>query len=241
MFWLSGGVQIPFGPAPNGFFVPKAVNSHVAVAGSAFDALKAYKWTANAIGYTELQPPTTLPPGVHDTRATDINDAGFVVGFAIKPPTGPAHIIRWSAGGTPTLLDNLNSIFSAPHIINNGAVYWMNGGSIIRNLGGTSTFQQPPQVDSLDAVSQAERLAGTKTVNGVRHGWTSFQGIVTFLDLPGAPDGDFFRPVDIDTCGNNIVGVHVGPNGKVVGGVLFSRQPFLAFRSCDVPAELVAQ
>ena len=233
MFWLSGGVKIPLGPAPVGFFVPKALNVHVAVAGSAFDALKAYKWTANAIGYTELLPPATLPPGQHDTRATDINDAGFVVGFAIKPPTGPAHIIRWSPDGTPTLLDNLNSIFGSPRILNNGAVYWMNGGSIIRNLGGTSTFQQPPQVDSLDAVSQVGRLAGTKTVNGVRHGWTSFEGHVDFLDLPNTPSGDFFRPVDINTCGNNIVGVQVRSNGEVVGGVLFSRQSLLAFRQCD--------
>jgi hypothetical protein len=241
MFWLSGGVQIPLGPAPVGFFVPKAVNRHVAVAGSAFDALKAYKWTANAIGYTELLLPATLPPGQHDTRATDINDAGFVVGFAIKPPAGPAHIIRWSAGGTPTLLDNLNSIFSDPHILNNGAVYWMNGGSIIRNLGGTSTFQQPPQVDSLNAISQAGRLAGTKTVNGVRHGWTSYEGHVDFLDLPNAPNGDFFRPVDINTCGNNIVGVHMRPNGEVVGGVLFGRQSFLIFQQCDVPPVLTTQ
>lgn len=241
MFWLSGGVQLPLGPALVGFFVPKAVNSHLAVAGSAFDALKAYKWTANAVGYTELQPPATLPPGPLDTRATDINDAGLVVGFAIKPPTGPAYIIRWGPDATPTLLDDLNSIFSDPHILNNGAVYWMDGGSIIRNLGGTSTFQQPPQVDSLDAVSQVGRLAGTKTVNGVPHGWTSYKGIVTFLDLPNAPNGDFFRPVDIDTCGNNIVGVHVGPNGKVVGGVLFSRQSLFAFRQCDVSPVLTAQ
>jgi hypothetical protein len=116
----------------------------------------------------------------------------------------------------------------------------MNNGSIIRNLGGTSTFEQPPQVHSFDAVSQVGRLAGTKTVNGVRHGWTSYKGIVTFLDLPNAPNGDFFRPVDIDTCGNNIVGVHVRPNGEVVGGVLFSRQSFLIFQQCDTPPVLTA-
>ena len=242
MFWLSGGVKIPMGPAPAGFFVPKAVNVHVAVAGSAFDALKAYKCTANAIGYTELQPPTTLPPGQHLTTATDINDAGSVVGFTLKVPSGPGHIILWSPGGVPTIFDNLtvNPSFSNPHILNDGAVFWMNGGSIVRRLGGNATFQQPPQVDSLNAVSQAGRIAGTKTVNGVRHGWTSFQGVVTFLDLPGAPSGDFFRPVDIDTCGNNIVGVHVRPNGEVVGGVLF-RRSFVVFRSCDVPPELATQ
>jgi hypothetical protein len=240
-FWLSGGVQIPMGPAPVGFFVPKALNSHLAVAGSAFDAQKAFKWTANAIGYTELKPPATLPPGPHDTRATDINDAGFAVGFAIKLPSGPAHIIRWSPDATPTLLDNLSSTFSNPHILNNGAVFWMNGGSVIRNLGGTSTFQQPPEVDTLDAVSQAGRIAGTKTANGVRRGWTSFEGSVAFLDLPNAPIGDFFRPVDINTCGNNIVGVHVRPSGQVVGGVLFSRQSLIAFRQCDTPPVATTQ
>jgi len=236
-FWLSGGVQIPMGPAPVGFFVPKAVNVHLAVAGAAFDAQKAYKWTANAIGYTELQPPTTLPPGPFDTRATDINDAGSAVGFSIKIPSGPAHIIRWSPDATPTVLDHPSSFFGGPHILNNGAVYWMNNGSIIRNLGGTSTFEQPPQVHSFDAVSQVGRLAGTKTVNGVRRGWTSYQGIVTFLDLPNAPVGDFFRAVGINSCGDNIVGVQERPNGQVVGGVLFRRQQLFNLQ-CDTPPVL---
>ncbi len=240
-FWLSGGVQIPMGPAPVGFFVPKAVNSHLAVAGSAFDAQRAYKWTANAIGYTELQPPPALPSGMYDTRATDINDAGSAVGFSIKIPSGPAYIIFWSSTGQPTLFDGPTSAFSNPHILNNGAAYWMSGGSIVRRLGGTANFQQPPQVDSLDAVSQAGRLAGTKTLNGVRRGWTSYEGSVTFLDLPNAPIGDFFRPVDINSCGNIIVGVHIGPNGHVVGGVLFSRQSLLAFWQCDTSPVLTTQ
>src|ERR1039457_2887707 len=63
VFWLSGNVQIPMGAPPVGFFVPKAVNNHLAVAGSAFDVGKAYKWKPDASGYTELLPPTGLPTG----------------------------------------------------------------------------------------------------------------------------------------------------------------------------------
>ena len=179
-FWLSGGVQLPIGPAPVGLFVPQAMNVHLAVVGGAADAGVAYKWTPNAIGYTTLEPPS-LPPGEFLTTATDINDTGSAVGFAIKIPSGPAHIVLWSPSGVPTLLDNLSSFFSNPRILNNGAVYWMNGGSIIRRFGGTSTFEQPPGVDSLDTVSQAGRLAGTMTVNGIRRGWTSYRGTVIFL------------------------------------------------------------
>ena len=240
-FWLSGGVQLPMGPAPVGFFVPKAVNGHLAVAGSAFDAERAYKWTANAIGYTELQPPPELPSSEYTTSATDINDAGAVVGFSIKVPTGPAYIIYWSPAGQPTLFDGPTTTFSNPHILNNGVAYWMNGGSIVRRLGETATFPQPPQVDSLDAVSQAGRLAGTKTIGGVRVGWTSYEGIVTYLGLPNAPNGDFFRPVDINTCGNVIVGVHMQPSGQVVGGVMFTRRSIVALQQCDSSPVQTAQ
>jgi hypothetical protein len=235
-FWLSGGVQLPIGPAPVGLFVPKAMNVHLAVVGGAPDAGVAFKWTANALGFTTLEPPP-LPSGSFLITATDINDAGSTVGFAIKTPSGPAHIILWSPSGAPTLLDNLNSSFSNPHILNNGAVYWMNGGSIIRRLGGTSTFEQPPGVDSFDAVSQAGRLAGTMTVNGVRRGWTSHHGNVTFLDLPNAQPDHFFRPVAVNSCGNNIIGVHQGPNGAIVEGVLFARQLLTVF-DCDTPPVL---
>ena len=170
--------------------------------------------------------------GAFLTTATDINDTGSAVGFAIKIPPGPAHIVLWSPSGVPTLLDNLSSFFSNPRILNNGAVYWMNGGSIIRRFGGTSTFEQPPGVDSLDTVSQAGRLAGTMTVNGIRRGWTSYRGSVSFLDLPNAQPGHFFRPVAVNSCGNNIVGVHQGPNGSIIGGVLFAKQLLTVFQ-CD--------
>ena len=238
-FWLSGGIQLPIGAAPVGFFVPKAVNGRLAVAGSAFNAKKAYKWTPDATAYTELKLPPTLPADLHDTNASDINDAGSVVGFAIKIPSGPAHIIFWGPDATPAVLDDsiIGKPFSDPHILNNGDVYWANNGSILGIVGGTRTSQQPPLVDSLDAVSQAGRLAGTITVNGVRHGWTSYQGNVTFLDLPNAPAGHFFRPVDVNSCGNKIVGVHLGPMGEVVGGVLFSRRQLFAFQ-CDTPPQL---
>ena len=113
----------------------------------------------------------------------------------------------------------------------------MNGGSIIRRLGGTATFEQPPGVDSFDAVSQAGRIAGTITVNGVRRGFTSHRGSVTFLDLPNAQPDHFFRPVAVNSCGNNIVGVHQGPNGSIVGGVLFAKQLLTAFQ-CDTPPVL---
>lgn len=155
----------------------------------------------------------------------------------VKIPSGPAHIILWNPSGVPTLLDNLNSSFSNPHILNNGAMFWMKGGSIIRRLGGTATFVQPPGVDSFDAVSQAGRVAGTITVNGVRRGFTSHRGSVTFLDLPNAQPGHFFRPVAVNSCGNNIVGVHQGPNGSIVGGVLFAKQLLTAFQ-CDTPPVL---
>jgi hypothetical protein len=230
-FWLSGGVQLPIGPAPVGLFVPQAMNVHLAVVGGAPDDGVAYKWTPNAIGYTTLEPPH-LPPGAFLTTATDINDAGSAVGFTIKIPSGPAHMILWSPGGVPTLLDNLNSFFSNPHILNNGAVYWMNGSSIVRRFGGSATFEQPPGVDSFDAVSQAGRLAGTMTVNGVTRGWTSYHGSVAFLDLPNAQPSHFFRPVAVNSCGNNIVGKHEGPNGSIVGGVLFAKQLLTVFQ-CD--------
>jgi hypothetical protein len=236
IFWLSGGVKIPMGAPLSGIFVPKALNVHLAVVGTAFDAEIAYKWTPNTLGYTPLKPPTTLPGAFFGTRATDINDAGSAVGYTIELSFGPVYFTRWSPDGTPIVLDQASVPFhGGPHILNNGAVYWIKGGSIIRNLGGTNTFEQPPQVHSFDAVSQVGRLAGTKTVNGVRRGWTSYQGIVTFLDLPNAPVGDFFRPVGINSCGNNIIGVQERPNRQVVGGVLFSRQLTL---QCDTPPVL---
>jgi hypothetical protein len=107
------------------------------------------------------------------------------------------------------------------------------------SIGGTATFEQPPGVDSLDAVSQAGRLAGTMTVNGVRRGWTSYHGSVTFLDLPNAQPDHFFRPVAVNSSGNDIIGVHHGPNGSVVGGVLFAKQVLSVFQD-DTPPIAVA-
>ena len=86
------------------------MNAHLAVVGGATDAGVAYKWTPNAIGYTTFEPPP-LPSGSFLITATDINDAGSAVGFAIKIPSGPAHMILWSPGGVPTLLDNLELVF----------------------------------------------------------------------------------------------------------------------------------
>jgi len=238
VFWLSGNIQIPMGAPLVGFFVPKAVNNHLAVAGSAFDAGKAYKWRPDASGYTELHPPAGLPSGSFTTTATDINDAGAVVGTVIQTPTGAsAFVVYWNApDSSPTILsNNLDGPYSNPHILNSGAVYYMSGGSMIRIpvVGGTAYFVQPPHVDSLDAVSQAGRVAGTITVGGVKHGFTSYQGNVAYLDIPNAPAGDYFRPAGINTCGNVIVGTHLDSNGGVVGGVIFRKSSSVLAIQCD--------
>jgi hypothetical protein len=219
----------PIGNAPVGYFVPLAMNNSQTVVGWAGDALVAWKWSQTQ-GYQELQAHSPA----YRARPTDVNDTGYAVGYD-STSFSPGSILLWSPTGSVTVLDSVVGLRGILRIRNSGEVVWANSAQIKRWLGGSlTTTPAPAGMETLTAVSEAGRLAGTLKVNGVLRGWTSYHGALSFLD-PGDPaPGDYVEPTGINACGS-IVGV-VHRTGNPNYGVYFKRSGIAVW--CDTPPVL---
>ena len=226
--WQSGSSSpLLIGIPPVGYnFVPNAISAGGQVVGSAPDAGVAYRWSG---GFTALPLPATLRGNY--AEATDVNDAGYVVGVAFSFSSQIVHVILWSPSGAATRLASLYDLKDRPRIRNAGDVFWSDRNGVVHRWSG-GTYSQPvmpPGFESLTGVSEAGRLIGTLVVSGARRGWTSFQGSVSFLDPPVAQPGDYFVPAGVDTCGD-IVGVVYRAPTATTSGLRFSKY----FPPCDL-------
>jgi len=223
VYWMAPDYPISgwLDEAPVGLFEPKALNENLMVVGNSGDAELAFRWTQLA-RYTSLRATPTEPRAA----VNDVNDSGVAVGRSV---TG--DLLIW--GPTATVATRVTArVASGPFIRSDGAVLWSDGKDVLFRSTLGSIVDRPIPVDGaieLTGVSEAGRLIGTVTLNGVTKGWTVRGQDAVLLLTPTNPQGDeHLKPVGVNRCGN-IVSQRIR-GGIAVSGALHSRTLI-----CDPP------
>ncbi len=231
LYWTPASVVVAIPQPIAGYFIPAAMNTSNIVVGTAEDIMYAYKWT-QAGGFVQLHPPPAFDMYAF---ATDVNDAGYIAGYAYNRNTLTGTAVLWTPTQHATVLQGGSGIRSRPHINKYGDVAALDRSlrALVWSLNGTVRVVGPiPDAQSIDGLSDMGRLIGTSQSNGVKKGWTYYDGGTMPLNPPLAQPGDYVQPTGVNTCGD-IVGLHYRQNGTVVGGVLFTRATIITIFRCD--------
>ena len=118
-FVRSGGVTIDLQPGTD-HSVGYAINNAGQVAGS--HGATSAVWSPSGAGWTTavdlIAPPLTGQSGTVSSIATDINDAGFVVGFTYDPANGVNRAFFWQGSAFTELADPTSTIVQPTALTN---------------------------------------------------------------------------------------------------------------------------
>ena len=210
------------------------INNSRVVIGNALEGAAVAKWTPTG-GYTLLQPPPDFT-GLTGTVATDINDAGYTVGYVRRGWDGfeRRYAVRWAPSGSPTLVSGGRfEVSGKPHIRYNGDIAADYSGrvSIASADGSIHAIPAVPYTLSLDGFSDTGRLIGTASLTGgAKKEWTFFNDRLTYLEPPAAGPRDYVHPTGVNSCGS-IVGEVMHSTGDPTG-ILFGKDGAVR---CDLP------
>jgi uncharacterized membrane protein len=220
LFWPKPD-QPPLHILPPGFgaITPVAINNANVVAGN--------YTTEDGNSHGFLWSPTE---GFRDVHPLDhqlsvvsaMNDAGYLVGYGLRPNDEKIHALRWSPAGVATVLPGLNSHATAV-LANGDAVGVINQLSATEqtvrwDANGATHPVVIPHPGRVDDASTAGRLVGTTFGSATPpwRPWTSRQGVFTWLPVPNQVDGDAVSGLRVNAVGA-IIGAHSLPGGSVRG------------------------
>jgi hypothetical protein len=179
---------------------------------------RAFRWQWGYLPYD------LTPVGWDFARATDINDAGYIVGYG-RPQGGAVVALRWSpiGGNVPEVLGGPGPTM-ATAIRDDGVAVGTSGDTPWGWYpGGAQIALQAPLQSAVDDVNARGRIVGhALDYAGTNPGrpWTAFHLTSTWLDVPNAAATRSVVDLRTSGCGS-IVGRQQFLNGTV-GGLLWT-------------------
>jgi hypothetical protein len=214
LYWRTQtSTPIPFNSPGLSPIYPSAINSHDVVVGTYGHSGETlgFRWTPTG-GFVNI-----TPSGYYMVTPTDVNDAGYIVGYARQRSTGWVVPLRWSPGATQA--EELDG-WVATAIRENGEVLGRRHGIqtlVAWPLSGGSFPIESPMESHVSDVSGAGRLVGYRYNAGVGP-WTKLGGTTTWLPLPDLayiPE-PLFLQMRVNTCGSIVAKAKL-PNGQYTG------------------------
>ena len=189
---------------PNGGQVaPLGINNAFEVVGAFIDTNPqdsqehAFRWTPQS-GFEDI-----TPTGYDIAEADDVNDAGYIVGFAARSVM-PNEALRWTPG-SPSVATSLGT-GQAIRIRNNGDAIGTIGAPPSPRLWTLAGQVYPlpgPSPSSVEDFADSGRVVGY--AGTLQQPWTVYQGTTTSLPWTAAPGSFPPIPTGVNDCGT-IVG-----------------------------------
>jgi hypothetical protein len=228
MYWTDTDVapiviKSPADPDYNRAVTPRAINNSEVVVGSYEHFDKERTPDLHAFRWTEGKGLEDITPGGYDHAvATDINDEGYIVGYAWLSGQR-SDAVRWKPGATS--VEVIGKLARANAVRSNGSAVAVGTtvGTLNAYLDTPWAWSLPAQSGPLTAPQQSEvtdvsnsaRVVGYAafyaTVSPGRP-WTTFDGGTTWLPVPNERETDRVVDLRVNACGS-IVGTQ-----RLVGG-----------------------